>query len=1062
MCVSRKFLIISIHHSALLYDAKRSFPCYETHNLSPRTKKVTAGHPKVTAGHPKVTAGHPKVTAGHPKVTAGHPKVTAGHPKVTAGHPKVTAGHPKVTAGHPKVTAGADCNWWVLKKDFRLPTEEEMRALVTPEQTCAYLSMLAAEQRLKDAGYGEKSFFAPDEEENELDARKIDDEVQTAPWNTTRAFIQAMKGKCLLQVNGVADPTGCGEGFSYIRVANKPPSSAAKDENKDASQKPLKQKLVTGTDADLRRLNLKNARNLLRDFGVSEEEINSLSRWEVINKVRTMSTEAARAGEEGGMSKFARGSRFTIAEHQEKYKEECQRIFDLQNRVLSSDAILSTDEESSSEETSDLDELGKDLESMLSNKKSKHELSHENEEAERKELQKMLSQDRPDKEKSAVQRSLSAASSLSNKRQLPEDDDANSILSLDSAVPGRRLLIHRTFNEGGQQYSRTEVVKNQAVIDSYLRIVTRDKNYRQVFASQDEIHKENMRRERRRIQEQLRRIKRNEEKEKVKESKKVSKVQSEKPLKNLKCGACGGIGHMKTNKMCPKYQEGVTGTTPASRTDDEGVNEELSNLATEDLIKVEGTKITVGKALLEAVEDLKRKALTVKIPKDSALAFTRAAPTHVCCVESFPFNTYVFCSLNYVDIDIHISISMLLIRKSLISAIYRVQSVALSLIFESIISKIKEVPESWPFHTPVSTKAVPDYYQIVKRGMDLQTLREEVKNGRYNTKESFLEHVTLIYSNCVLYNGMSHQLTKVAEEMLTTANKLLTERDEEITALEKEINPLLDGNAQVGFSWILESIVQQMKAIPESWPFHIPVSSKIVHDYYEIVKRPMDLETLKQNCQEHRYQHKEAFLEDVKLIFANSLLYNGPDHTFTQTAQKMVESCERLLVFHADQISQFEIDIGLEAASMSAGDSRDYGDDSAMAFDSSVQSVPSFKKRKSLMLHVGFTDTKQVIIKGEEDDEDVDIEGMESFGSVRHSYESRNEETMKKLLLEDLQHSEGSEDDEDDDEESDFMFDDGDDEEDFEDDDADLNTSTHDIEDENSKVDGDDDEDEFA
>ena len=47
--------------------------------------------------------------------------------------------------------------------------------------------------------------------------------------------------------------------------------------------------------------------------------------------------------------------------------------------------------------------------------------------------------------------------------------------------PGRRLLIHRTFNEGGQQYSRTEVVKNQAVIDSYLRIVTRDKNYRYVL-----------------------------------------------------------------------------------------------------------------------------------------------------------------------------------------------------------------------------------------------------------------------------------------------------------------------------------------------------------------------------------------------------------------------------------------------------------------------------------------------------------------------------------------------------------------------------------------------------
>lgn len=47
-------------------------------------------------------------------------------------------------------------------------------------------------------------------------------QVRTAPWNTTRAFIAAMKGKCLLEVTGVADPTGCGEGFSYVKVPNKP------------------------------------------------------------------------------------------------------------------------------------------------------------------------------------------------------------------------------------------------------------------------------------------------------------------------------------------------------------------------------------------------------------------------------------------------------------------------------------------------------------------------------------------------------------------------------------------------------------------------------------------------------------------------------------------------------------------------------------------------------------------------------------------------------------------------------------------------------------------------
>lgn len=46
--------------------------------------------------------------------------------------------------------------------------------------------------------------------------------VKTAPWNTSRAYIQALKGKCLLSLTGDTDPTGCGEGFAYVRVPNKP------------------------------------------------------------------------------------------------------------------------------------------------------------------------------------------------------------------------------------------------------------------------------------------------------------------------------------------------------------------------------------------------------------------------------------------------------------------------------------------------------------------------------------------------------------------------------------------------------------------------------------------------------------------------------------------------------------------------------------------------------------------------------------------------------------------------------------------------------------------------
>ena len=138
---------------------------------------------------------------------------------------------------------GPDSNWWVMKPGFRLPTEEEIRSMVDPEQCCSYYSMIAGEQRLKDAGYGDKFILAQEDEDNE-DNLKMDDEVKCAPWHTTRAYVQAMKGKCLLQLTGAADPTGAaGEGLSYVKIPNK---SVNKVEQ-DAQPK----RTVTGTDADL-------------------------------------------------------------------------------------------------------------------------------------------------------------------------------------------------------------------------------------------------------------------------------------------------------------------------------------------------------------------------------------------------------------------------------------------------------------------------------------------------------------------------------------------------------------------------------------------------------------------------------------------------------------------------------------------------------------------------------------------------------------------------------------------------------------------------------------------
>lgn len=87
---------------------------------------------------------------------------------------------------------------------------------------CCFIQIINNFFFLQDAGYGEKFIFTQQDDDDEDLQLKMDDEVKVAPWNTTRAYIQAMKGKCLLQLTGPADPTGCGEGFSYVRMPNKP------------------------------------------------------------------------------------------------------------------------------------------------------------------------------------------------------------------------------------------------------------------------------------------------------------------------------------------------------------------------------------------------------------------------------------------------------------------------------------------------------------------------------------------------------------------------------------------------------------------------------------------------------------------------------------------------------------------------------------------------------------------------------------------------------------------------------------------------------------------------
>lgn len=75
----------------------------------------------------------------------------------------------------------------------------------------------------------------------------------------------------------------------------------------------------------------------------------------------------------------------------------------------------------------------------------------------------------------------------------------------------------------------------------------------------------------------------------------------------------------------------------------------------------------------------------------------------------------------------------------------------------------------------------------------------------------------------------------------------MAQSEDRLMSLEKMINPLLDDDDQVALSFILSNILNKLTAMSESWPFVKPVNKKAVKDYYDVVKHPMDLETIGNN-----------------------------------------------------------------------------------------------------------------------------------------------------------------------------------------------------------------------
>ncbi|XP_022621867.1 bromodomain adjacent to zinc finger domain protein 1A [Seriola dumerili] len=75
-----------------------------------------------------------------------------------------------------------------------------------------------------------------------------------------------------------------------------------------------------------------------------------------------------------------------------------------------------------------------------------------------------------------------------------------------------------------------------------------------------------------------------------------------------------------------------------------------------------------------------------------------------------------------------------------------------------------------------------------------------------------------------------------------------------------------------------EQLTVELVRHEDSWPFMKLVSRTQVPDYYDIIKKPIALSTIREKVNNCEYQTAGEFISDVELMFSNCLQYN-PRHT---------------------------------------------------------------------------------------------------------------------------------------------------------------------------------------
>ncbi|KAL7568791.1 hypothetical protein ACA910_007211 [Epithemia clementina (nom. ined.)] len=626
-----------------------------------------------------------------------------------------------------------------------------------------------------------KAWYKVLRHKNEV-AQFINEQLQLAPWNLTGEFIDVHKkaeGTGMMRLTGLGDPSGTGEGFSFLRELDAKPSKAVGNAALNAQVKK-----ITGTEDDLRKLTMQQMASLLRSYGMAQKQIDTLKRWDRVHCIRDLSTKAASDGIGDGLERFARGEKLKLSEQKQMYRDRIQEIWRRQLAALSSyeGMVMAGDKadatagglggmegateaaaaagpsqstkkpgDDSDSESDDDDDLVDAFEQELMDRSEANQLvaahvgNSKESEAGLGHLRAAVTQD--------AEMSKDARDLFALRRQRDEEKAAQEGLMATSATNNKAEALER---HAAAMANRKVVRKRITKTHPDGRVTTTFK----FILHPEEVGK---------IEARL-----------------AQKEQQQRKMHNNRDSDMSGGLDSSTRPREWNYQYGDDEKPPGHAMFEDEDNFDYSwrgRFGQSGNAKrragagpAGGRKRAEGRTGPRQARGppLQFGKLKTKISKEDRMRKRKREEEEL---EVYSAQAKLKSTNN---------------RRERGSIRDRRPHVIFATKLESMRAAVESRPNAGPFRKPVSRKVVPRYYEVISNPIDLQTIRDKIKRYEYRTADALLDDFELMKSNAIKFNGEAHHIAKEAKAIAEFVQEQIQANRAELSQLEVAVEEQMD------------------------------------------------------------------------------------------------------------------------------------------------------------------------------------------------------------------------------------------------------------------------------